>query len=268
MLLCTFTYCSYRSDNSSIWWDSSIRWHYGSIWWDSGSSRQDNRSSKLPGSLDSDGSSSSVGCHCVYSHGGCCCTVYCHLVQEVNKQFLISSQNYNGNLCLYDNKKSQSQINRDIILRPLYHAGLYLRQQTKPRGSYVNMSHYFMCQLVCLCCAVPPKHFLLKPMNWCNANLLFMIQLNEVVASMHVWILLYGENDPTHWIVIVHHATLYTASCLRYSSCSHVGPISQRSLWRSVQLMEKLAMMVAMIVTRGKSHMFMNPHMHSDSLTS
>ena len=36
-----------------------------------------------------------------------------------------------------------------------------------------------------------------------------MVQLNEVVASMHVWILLYGENDPTHWIVIVHHATLY-----------------------------------------------------------
>ena len=36
-----------------------------------------------------------------------------------------------------------------------------------------------------------------------------MVQLKEVVANMHVWILLYGENDPTHWIVIVHHATLY-----------------------------------------------------------
>ena len=53
--------------------------------------RQDNSSTRWPGSVGSDGSYHSVGHHCVYSHSGCCCTVYHHLVQEVNKQPLLSS---------------------------------------------------------------------------------------------------------------------------------------------------------------------------------
>ena len=35
-----------------------------------------------------------------------------------------------------------------------------------------------------------------------------MIQLNEVVASMHVWMLFRGENDPTHCLVIARSTLL------------------------------------------------------------
>ena len=39
-----------------------------------------------------------------------------------------------------------------------------------------------------------------------------MIQLNEVVASMHVWILFRGENDPTHCLVIARSTLLQAVS--------------------------------------------------------
>ena len=109
---------------------------------------RNNRSTRWPGSVGSDGSYRSVGHHCVYSHSGCCCTVHCHLVQEINKQPLLSSWAISG-VC------------RVIV----YHAGLHPRQEVNSRGKYNHIQFlvdvYVMCHkhcVSCLLCAVCTQH--------------------------------------------------------------------------------------------------------------
>ena len=112
--------------------------------------RRDNSSTRWPGSVGSDRDCSSVGCRCVYSHSGCCCTVYRHLVQEVNKQPLLSSWAILG-------------VYRVIV----YHAGLHPRQEVNPRGKCNHIQFllevYVMCHkhcVSCLLCAVCTQHAL------------------------------------------------------------------------------------------------------------
>ena len=113
--------------------------------------RRDNSSTRWPGSVGSDRDCSSVGCRCVHSHGGCCCCiVYRHLVQEVNKQPLLSSWAILG-------------VYRVIV----YHAGLHPRQEVNSRGKCNHIQFllevYVMCHkhcVSCLLCAVCTQHAL------------------------------------------------------------------------------------------------------------
>ena len=89
MLLCTYTYCivvhqTTVPSDETVLSDETMAPAHETI------RLRQMRLQLQQIAVDSDGSCSSVGSHCVYSHGGCCCcTVYRHLVQEVNKHLTL-----------------------------------------------------------------------------------------------------------------------------------------------------------------------------------
>ena len=158
------------------------------------------------------------------------------------------------------------------------HAGLPLRQQASPRGEKiitVISECYYLSVLgsissssvwgigLSLPCAVCPLRHLdctqksktimdtaqSRVFLWWKNQPHVDVQVMLLVEHSHLKVKKSVENDLCFCFTVVHHSVI-----LLLHACSHAGP--QRWLWRSVRLMQKLAMRVA----RGRSQVFMKSH--------